>query len=301
MTCNVAVVGQGFVGGSLTTVLSERGCNVLSFDINGRVAKGGKDTGAFSLTEFTRICVELDVDIFFVCLPTPMTETGHTDLSVVDGAVHDIVNVSPGKKRERIVVIKSTVPPGTCSYWESKFMSHGTRIVFNPEFLTEANALDDMRNQNRIVLGGHPTSCARVEAVLSKFFSGVPFIKTTSNNAEMVKYLANCFLATKVSFANEMRQIAEGLTASGKACDFDSVVEIATLDPRLGSSHWQTPGPDGKNGFGGSCFPKDMNSMIRTAQSVHVDPVVLCAAWEKNLQLRPERDWELLKGRAVSV
>jgi UDPglucose 6-dehydrogenase len=115
----------------------------------------------------------------------------------------------------------------------------------------------------------------------------------------MVKYVANCFLAVKVSFANEMSQICEAMTLKGVLCEYDDIIEMAVLDKRLGETHWQTPGPDGKKGFGGSCFPKDINAMICAAKNSNVQPDVLEAAWRKNLEVRPERDWEKLKGRAV--
>ena len=299
MTIKIGVVGQGFVGGSLTTVMSERGCVPFVYDITGKIAPGGRDTNAFSLTEFIRMCDEIDVRVILVCLPTPMTQMGHADLTVVESALAEIAEIPPRGNYERVAVVKSTVPPGTCVSWDNKFAHKGLRVVFNPEFLTEARAIDDMRDQDRIILGGHPAVTPRVADIYAKTFPGVPCIQTSANNAEMVKYVANCFLSVKVSFANEMSQVCEGLTSAGKTCDYDKIIELATLDKRLGSSHWKTPGPDGKAGFGGSCFPKDINAMIRVAQSVRVDPKVLCAAWEKNLEVRPERDWEMLKGRAV--
>ena len=128
-----------------------------------------------------------------------------------------------------------------------------------------------------------------------KVFQDVTVIKTGSDTAEMVKYFTNCFLATKVGFANEMKQICDQ-----HAIDYDKVVEYALYDKRIGTSHLSTPGPDGKMGFGGSCFPKDLNALVVVAKQCGVDPKILQAVWEKNLEVRPEKDWELLKGRAVS-
>ena len=119
-------------------------------------------------------------------------------------------------------------------------------------------------------------------------------IKTHSTIAEMVKYFTNTFLSTKVSFANEMKQICDEINI-----DYDKVVEYATYDNRLGKSHWAVPGPDGKLGFGGSCFPKDINALIHLAGQLDLCPDVLLGVWEKNLEVRPEEDWKKLKGRAV--
>lgn len=299
MTSDVSVIGQGFVGGSLASVLSERGVKTLAFDIAGKIAKGATSTNAFSLAEHVRFCDELDVTIHFLCLPTPMCANGRADTSIVEAALEEISGVTVRRGQPRVVVIKSTVPPGSCAAWDENFSSKGTRVVFSPEFLTEANCMDDMRNQDRIVLGGDPRETNRVASFMGKAFPDVPIIQTSASNAEMVKYLANTFLATKVSFANEMRQVCEALTSSGVQCDFSTVVDIARLDKRLGDTHWMSPGPDGKLGFGGSCFPKDINALIFVADSMGLDATVLSAVWQKNLLLRPERDWEKLKGRAV--
>jgi UDPglucose 6-dehydrogenase len=128
-----------------------------------------------------------------------------------------------------------------------------------------------------------------------KAFRDILIIKTASEIAEMIKYMTNCFLATKVSFANEIKQICDSCDI-----DYDKVIEYMLHDKRLGSTHFSVPGPDGRVGFGGSCFPKDINALISFAQDLGVEPQVLTAAWEKNLEVRPEKDWELLKGRAVS-
>jgi UDPglucose 6-dehydrogenase len=172
--------------------------------------------------------------------------------------------------------------------------------VFNPEFLTEANALDDMRNQNRIILGGPRPWINTVKQVFQTAFPKVPLIKTSSTTAEMVKYVTNNFLTVKVSFANEMYQVCEALDKSGLNVDYDKVIEYAKYDSRLGSSHWSVPGPDGDFGAGGHCFPKDINAMIDVAKNLNVKPTVLKAAWEKNLEVRKNRDWEKMEGRAIS-
>ena len=114
-------------------------------------------------------------------------------------------------------------------------------------------------------------------------------------SAEMVKYTANVFLATKVSFANEIKIICEKLNIN-----YDEVINTAKLDERLGDSHWKVPGPDNRLGFGGSCFPKDINALIYFCKSNGISINTILAAWETNLRVRPEEDWKELKGRAVS-
>jgi UDP-glucose 6-dehydrogenase len=139
-------------------------------------------------------------------------------------------------------------------------------------------------------------------------FPKVPIIKTSSSTAEMVKYATNCLLAVKVAFANEVAQICEELDKDGLNIDYDKVVEYIKFDKRLGETHWSVPGPvpthDGRyvRGFGGHCFPKDINALMSVAKHYNIKPTVLQAAWDKNLEVRPpnDRDWEHQHGRAVS-
>lgn len=307
MSKSFAVIGQGFVGGSLTTVFSECGFEVFVYDKAGKLAKGGSlprlrrgsATPADSVESLIRECEQKEnfSRVYFVCLPTPMFEDGSADLSIVEGVLEQLAS-SPG---ERIAVVKSTVPPGSTQRWNELYGPLGLHVIFNPEFLTEANALNDMREQNRIILGGPRPWINDVKQIFQRAFPKVPVVKTSSTTAEMVKYLTNNFLTVKVAFANEMAQICEALGSSGLDIDYDKVVEYAKYDKRLGDSHWSVPGPDGNRGYGGHCFPKDINAMISVAKSAKVDPKVLQAAWDKNLEVRSDRDWEHQVGRAVSV
>ena len=134
-----------------------------------------------------------------------------------------------------------------------------------------------------------------MKTIFSKVFPKAHIIKTDSTHAEMVKYLTNTFLATKVSFANEMYSLCNQLNV-----DYDKVVEYATLDDRLGKSHWNVPGPDGDFGFGGHCFPKDLAAILHLSEKLNTMNNVLCAVQETNNNVRRNRDWEQMKGRAVS-
>lgn len=312
---SIAVIGQGFVGGSLTTVFTERGFDVYAYDKSGKYAKGSLPRHGDIAAGYPDSINELVLDnedggtpgftnVYFVCLPTPMFEDGSADLSIVESVLEELATI-PG---ERIAVVKSTVPPGTTEAWNQKFGPQGLHIVFNPEFLTEANSLDDMRNQNRIILGGPRPYINQVKQVFQEAFPNVPIVKTGSTTAEMVKYVTNCLLSVKVSFANEVAQICEALDNDGLNIDYDKVVEYAKFDRRLGETHWSVPGPvpthDGRyvKGFGGHCFPKDINALMSVARQYGVEPRVMQAAWDKNLEVRgpDDRDWEKQIGRAVS-
>jgi UDPglucose 6-dehydrogenase len=274
----VGIVGQGFVGQALKRGFEKH------FDIETYDKFKKEDSTCLTLEELSK-----KAKIIFACVPTPMNLDGSCNLNIVNEVVYN----TDSYNNANIVVIKSTIPPGTTNNLNKECKN--IQVVFNPEFLTEANFIEDFKNQTRIIIGGPRPGSTLVKNLYRKAFPETPLIKTSSTIAEMVKYFTNCFLATKVSFSNEIKQICEKIDI-----DYDKIVEYALYDDRLGKTHLSAPGPDGKSGFGGSCFPKDLNALIKTAENLNIDPKVLKAVWEKNLEVRPEKDWEKLKGRAVS-
>jgi UDPglucose 6-dehydrogenase len=195
--------------------------------------------------------------------------------------------------KDNIVVLKSTVPPGTCE--KIKKIHSNLRIVFSPEFLTEANYIEDFRDCNRMIFGGESEDTGECVKVLSSVFPEKSYLITDLKTAETVKYFINTFLAVKVIFANEMKDICDATNV-----DYDAVKRLALFDNRLGNSHFQVPGPDGSRGFGGTCFPKDINALIKFSESVGVESDLLKTAWDKNLKIRNNKDWLDMPGRAIS-
>ena len=238
-------------------------------------------------------------DVVFVCVPTPMNKDGKCNTSIVESVVMDIGKTAREDLIEcPIIVVKSTVTPYTCLSLNEKLMTDHIQffpVVFNPEFLTERNYLKDFENQEYIIIGGYPAQRKVVRSLYTKIFPNTPIIEMTSVAAEMVKYALNCYFATKVSFLNDISDMCQALDI-----DYDVLVEVFRLDSRMGKTHLNVPGPDGKAGFGGSCFPKDMNSIMALARVLNIDLPTIEGAWKTNLKVRPEKDWELLKGRAVS-
>ena len=271
----IGIVGQGFVGTAVREGFKNY-FDIETFDII-------KDSSCNSLSELSNLS-----DVIFVCLPTPMEINGDCHLDIVENTLLGLDVIEKCKT----IVVKSTIPPGTTRKWNKKFKI--LQIVFNPEFLTEANSINDFKNQTRIIIGGPKRASSKIRRIFTKAFPKVKIIKTDSTYAEMVKYVTNSFLATKVSFANEMYQICEGLDI-----DYDKVVEYATHDERLGYSHWNVPGPDGDFGYGGHCFPKDIGALISLAHDLNVQPRMLTATECKNNDVRTNRDWEKQEGRAV--
>ena len=276
---NVGIVGLGYVGTALKEGFKHKH-NIETYDLRDDLST----------------CLSIDelvskADLIFVCVPTPMNIDGSSNLSIVNDVIDKIA--TSNYIDNQIIIIKSTVSPGTTEILNDKYKK--INIVFNPEFLTEANFIEDFKNQNRIILGGPRDATTILKQFYITIFPKTPIIKTGSTYAEMVKYLANTFLATKVSFANEMKILCDKLNI-----DYDKVIEYAIYDKRLGTSHWSVPGPDGKPGFGGSCFPKDINALLHKASELGIDLKTIKSAWETNLDVRPEKDWEKLEGRAVT-
>lgn len=267
MSYKVGIVGKGFVGGAMYENFKEV-FNVLVWDTD----ETKRNVATFD--DFVN-----DSDIIFVCVPTPMKDDGSCDTHIVSSVIGDIARVD----RRKYVVIKSTVTPGTTQQLASDL---NMTIGFNPEFLTEANAHNDFRFQQLIVIGADDSGIATVMTQLySEFNSKVEnpayVIRRTTKEAEMFKYLANCFLATKVIFANEFKNLCDKTDV-----DYNRIAEIAVLDKRLGKTHWKVPGPDGKHGFGGSCFPKDTSALLRHAEELGVSLWLLTEATYINGEIR---------------
>ncbi len=235
---NIGIIGQGFVGNAVFQKFKNY-YNVYTYDLQAKLCNATNEE------------IFVECDTIFVCLPTPMDKDGSCYVGIVEAELRDLDEKCRfDSNKKKTIIIKSTVSPGTTAKWNKQFKN--LNVVFNPEFLTEANAVSDYDNQNRIILGGPRKATTKLKPIFAKVFPKASIIKTDSTYAEMVKYVTNSFLATKVSFANEMYEICEGLDI-----DYDKVIEYACYDDRLGKSHWAVPGPDGDFGYGGHWEHKD--------------------------------------------
>lgn len=268
----VGIVGNGFVGESQAYAFSPI-ADIKIFDID-------PVRSTHTLLEV------LSQDFIFVCLPTPMKENGEQDISYIENFFKTIPN------QKAIFILKSTVLPGTTKKLQDKY---GVKIVFSPEFLTEKTAKLDMLTQSRIVLGGEKQWYSKALKLFKARFGEKHYVLTDSTTAELIKYMANTFLAVKVSVVNEFYRLANEL-----GVEWNKALEGFVSDPRIGNSHTQVPGHDGKLGFGGTCFPKDINALITMGKELGVNMNTLEAAWKTNLEVRPEQDWKELIGRAIS-
>ena len=278
----IGIIGNGYVG-KATSLLECEGVESLIYDKDPEKCS----PQAKSLHDL------FHSDFIFLCVPTPMiSRTGECHTGIVESVVKELKGM--GYPSERIV-IRSTVPVGT---------SANLGVCFMPEFLTEANWKEDFKNvSNRIIGIPNPKDQALSAEFLNLFYKAETSKKIgpsvysfcSTKEAETVKLARNSFLAVKVSFFNEIHSFCKK-----SDIDYEAVATMIATDERIGASHIQVPGPDGKKGFGGTCFPKDINSFIYQMNQKQLIASIMGAAKYRNENLdRPEQDWTEDKGRAV--
>ena len=254
----IGIVGLGFVGGTLARYFKSRGIKPLLYD---------KYKNIGSLEEVN------SADIIFVCVPTPYNKRKGCDLSFIEDACRHI----SGRK---IIVIKSTVPPGTTQKLQEKYPEH--KFLFNPEFLREASAYKDFVNSARQIVGFTKKSRKAARLVMD-VLPKAPYQKIMpAKEAEMIKYMNNTFLATKVVIANEFYNLCLAL-----GIDYETVKRAVAQDPRINGSHLDVF-HQGYRGYGGSCFPKDTNAIIKFASDNKINMPFLKKAREINRKLLKE-------------
>ena len=275
MSARIAVIGTGYVGLTTGVCLADLGHTVVCADIDAdkvaRLSAGelpivedglaellasGLATGRLSFV-VGAAAAAADCEIAFLCVPTPQGDDGSADLSYIEAASAEIGPVLPAGA---IVVNKSTVPVGSTKAVEAVIRRSDIHVVSNPEFLREGSAVRDFMHPDRVVVGADDRSAA--ERVASLYSSlGARTIITDPASAETIKYAANAFLATKLSFVNAIAAICEGVGA-----DIEDVIAGIGSDSRIGASFLQ-PGP----GWGGSCFPKDSRALVKIAEDAGYD------------------------------
>ena len=221
-------------------------------------------------------------EFVFICLPTPMkSDESGIDLSIIERSVKEITQYT--NNTDKIVVLKSTVIPGTTVSFEKRYPQ--TKFCFNPEFLTEANYLDDFLNADRIIIGAsNDLVSRRVVALYKQRFPHMKIFRTDPTTAEMVKYMANTFLATKVIFANQIYDLCNKL-----GIKYEEVKAMVVADSRIYDSHLDITT---ERGFGGKCFPKDIVALLGLSKKLSVNLDLLSMIWKINKRIRRVKDWE---------
>ncbi len=311
----ICVIGAGYVGLTAAACFSELGHEVRCVEVDAArlaalsrgeipIYEPGLDelvtrhasTGRLSFTDDMASAMD-DVAVAMLCVGTPPRSDGEPDLRQLARAA---ATAATAATRDVALVVKSTVPPGTCEALELFVGGQArdgvrVRVVSNPEFLREGRAVWDFFNPDRVVVGADETDLARVVAGL--YPPSWPLVECSRRSAELVKYASNTFLAVKISFANEVAALCEALGA-----ETDKVLGGVGLDARIGGA-FLNPGP----GFGGSCLPKDLSGFIAVAESAGRPAEVARAAQRANdmalasLAGKIESALGTLEGRTIAV
>jgi UDPglucose 6-dehydrogenase len=197
-----------------------------------------------------------DRDFIFISLPAPYVD-GRQDISIIHDVVGDIVR---GCSENTTFILRSSVLPSTTDKLKE---CYGCKWCFNPEFLTDRSSSLDFINSNRFILGG---DYEEVEKLYRKRFKFTPIHTMSNRSAEMVKYMINLFFMNKISFMNEMYHVSNSI-----GTDWDDVLLGFSTDGRIGNSHLQVPGFDGKFGFGGKCFPENIDNYLSWTEENGLD------------------------------
>ena len=294
----IAVIGLGFVGLSLTSVLASKGNNVIGIDVDvekcKKIRSGIAPFFEPDLEKMLRIGLKKkltisddfslvkDCDIIFVAVGTPQKSNGAIELSMIKKAVTSIGRILAKSKKSPIVLIKSTVIPGTMQNVilpilekrSGKKAGKEFGLISNPEFLQESSAIRNTKFPHVIVLGGYQTKfMKKAKSFFSKLHPNVPIIITNHQTAEMIKYANNSFLATKISFINQLANLCQNVPGA----NIDDIAKTIGFDPRIGKS-FLNAGP----GYGGSCLPKDMKALINFAGGIGIKPTLLNAVEKTN-------------------
>jgi UDPglucose 6-dehydrogenase len=288
----IVVVGTGYVGLTTGACLASLGHHVLCSDVDAakveRLSRGdvrilepglqdmvreGLAAGRLEFVVGSAQAVA-EAEVVFLCVPTPMGAGGEADLAVVESVTREVRELLP---HGCVLVTKSTVPVGTSARVAELVDRADVPVVSNPEFLREGSAVHDFLNPDRIVVGSDSQDAAeRVAALYARL--GAPTVLTDAASAEMVKYAANCFLATKLSYVNAVAELCERLGAN-----ITDVTEGMGYDRRIGQSFLQ-PGP----GWGGSCLPKDTQALMRVSEVAGFDFSLLRATISSNTRQREQ-------------
>ncbi|MCP6726801.1 MAG: hypothetical protein KJI69_02055 [Patescibacteria group bacterium] len=258
-TMKIGIAGVGMVGGAMAEYLQTEGRDPILYDIHKKMG---------SMEELNT------ADIVFICVPTPYVEGEGFDLSIVEG-------VCEALEGSKIVVMKSTVVPGTTEKLQKQYPSH--KFLFNPEFLTEHTAEQDMRYPDRQIIG-YTKQSYTIAGDLLQILPLAPYEAVIpATEAEMVKYFGNTWFSIKVTFANQIHDLCEKL-----GLNYDSIMEAAAADKRIGRSHLQVV-HKGYRGYGGKCLPKDIRALIQFADDIDVDLVLHKVAEEYNNKLMEQQ------------
>ena len=230
--------------------------------------------------------IAANADSVFICVPTPMKSSGAIDYSPIYNSIDALTEEYKRDwltLEDKLIIIRSTAVSGTTDKLAEKYPF---QFAFNPEFLKEKTALQDMQTTDRIIIGANNISAIdRVKQIYLPIFPDAKYITVNTKTAEMIKYAANVTLASQIAVANEIHNICEAV-----GVNYNEVKDAILHDSRIGNNI-DVPGPNGDFGFGGKCFPKDLNALIYLAREKMYRPYLLEEVWRLNERVRKDKDW----------
>ena len=273
----VGIVGFGFVGRALKNGLRE---NVDCIEIDPKLGTNLNDLKSY------------EPSIVFICLPTPMNDDGSQNIELVKDAINEINKFN----QEILIVIKSTILP---KYVEGLSYIYNN-LVINPEFLRENFANEDFINSKIIVFGGDEKNCAKLGNFYEEYTKCIckDYVKTDLISASLAKYTINSFLALKVIFFNELKSVFDNSNSNN---DWSNFISSLSRDKRIGDSHMSVPGPDGRYGFGGPCFPKDVNALLKYSKEIGAELTLLKKANNINNNIRAKYNDETVREKEQNI
>ena len=261
----IGVVGMGYVGSKIYDFFKSHKYDVCKFDVDA------------TKTDFAKLedLNDKNLDFIFVCVSTPMLDNGSCDTSIMEETIRKVV--------AKTIVVHSTVPPGTTQKMEDETKKD---IVFIPEYFgeTKNHFLNDLNSRDFLIIGGRPEVRRRMVDLYKQIFDSkrIKFAFYSLTSAEIIKYMTNSYLASKVIFCEEFLRICEAFNQ-----DYYEIREGWLLDPRIGASH-TLPRKDGTPGFGGKCFPKDVSAIIEASKKAGHNPEFLETVFKYNNKIRQE-------------
>ena len=262
---SINIIGMGYVGGAISHLCEINNIDFNVYDIQVKEGNFNYFNNISELVNFNENKI-IDKNYYVVCVPTPSDQEGNCDVSIVDKILSEL---NEKCTKNSVIIIKSTLVPGSCIKFSEKYKN--IDIVLSPEFLKELSFKEDMYNAKFILLGTNKFSMIKYQNLLylfRKLYNHNPLIdilSKTYEECELFKYTLNTFLATKITFFNEIHEICEKMDV-----DYQKLKELFKLDPRVGNYGIEVPGPDGNFSFSGKCLPKEICGMIKLQEKLEL-------------------------------
>lgn len=280
----VNIVGYGYVGSGMGYLCKKNNVGFCTYD----VMKKDEPIAFDNFDKIENLVKNSEqfnkINVYYICVPTPPKESGECDLTIINIVLSQLKNLI---KKDSLILIKSTVEPGSCRKLNNIYGNENLKIVFCPEFLREKTFLDDVYNAEFVMLGfdnlldEHRQNACDVMKMLYSHNPDIEMVCKTYEECELFKYTINVYLSVKVWYFNELYLLSNKFNV-----DYKSLQELFKYEKRIGDSHTDVPGHDGFFGFGGKCLPKETKAMTYLQNKLNLDNTVLKNILKRNYEMR---------------